>query len=219
MASAYRTMQEIAYDTIREAILSGRYKPGQRLLADDLAKELGVSRMPVREALHRLEVTGLISIVPHRGAVVNDLSETEIIEIYHIRAVLEGLASRLAISNLTAQDHCRMGDLLNEMDRFGQSQDVDQSLRLNHEFHTIIWTAAQSPRLLALLENLYDASQQYRYISMLLPGRLTQISHEHRQILGALIQRDAVAAEQFANEHHERTASRLLNSLERARND
>jgi len=98
--TAYKTMQEIVYDTIREAIQIGRYAPGQRLIADELAQELGTSRMPVREALRRLEVAGLVSITPHRGAVVSELSEQEIVEIYHIRAVLEGLAARLAASLL-----------------------------------------------------------------------------------------------------------------------
>ena len=100
MATAYRTMKEIAYEAIREAILSGRFLPGQRLVADELAQEFGTSRMPIREALQRLENAGLVSITPHRGAVVSELSEQEIVEIYHIRAVLEGLAARLAAPHL-----------------------------------------------------------------------------------------------------------------------
>ena len=104
MPEKYRTMQEIAYDAIRDGILAGRHGPGQRLIADDLAKELGVSRMPVREALHRLEVAGLVTITPHRGAVVSELSENECVEIYHVRAVLDGLATRLATPHLSEAD-------------------------------------------------------------------------------------------------------------------
>ena len=136
MAETYRTMQEIVYDAIRDAILSGHYLPGQRLVADELARELGVSRMPVREALQRLQVAGLIAITRHKGAVVSEL-----------------------------------------------------------------------------MENLYDASQRLRNISVLIPGRLDQITQEHRLIAEALARGDAPVAEQHANEHHEGTARRLLNSL------
>lgn len=209
-------MQEIAYESIREAILTGRYAPGQRLLPDDLARELGTSRMPVREALQRLEVAGLVSITPHRGAVVNELSKTDIVEIYHIRAVLEGLAARLAAPHLAPQDYDRLNALIKEMATAASAgPDLDQVLRVNRDFHEIIWQAAHAPRLHELLQNLYIASQRFRNLSLLLPGRLSQIVAEHRRIAHALAAGDPAAAERFANEHHENTAKRLLVELEK----
>ncbi len=211
MATAYRTMQEIAYDTIREAILSGRYAPGQRLMADDLAQELGTSRMPVREALHRLEAAGLVSLTPHRGAVVSELSRDEIVEIYHIRAVLEGLAARLATPHLARRDHTRLVALLDEMaSAAAAGPDQDRLLRGNRDFHEIIWKAAHAPRLHELLENLYIASQRFRNLSLLLPGRLTEVVQEHRRIARALATGEMAAAERFAKQHYENTAQRLL---------
>ena len=214
MPEKYRTMQEIAYEAIRDGILVGRHGPGQRLIADELARELGVSRMPVREALHRLEAAGLVTIAPHRGAMVSELSESECAEIYHIRAVLDGLATRLASPNLTQAHHARLARLLEEMEAAVAAQDLDRILRVNREFHTLIWAAARAPRLRELLENLYDASQRFRNISVLIPGRLDQITHEHRLIVEALARGDAAAAERFANEHHEGTARRLLASID-----
>jgi DNA-binding GntR family transcriptional regulator len=214
MPEKYRTMQEIAYDAIRDGILAGRHAPGQRLIADELAKKLGVSRMPVREALHRLEVAGLVTITPHRGAVVNELSEAECIESYHVRAVLDGLATRLATPNLTEADHTRLAALLAEMAAGVEAKDPQRVLNVNREFHTVIWSAARAPRLRDLLENLYDASQRFRNISVLIPGRLDQITHEHRLIAEALARGDAAAAEQYANEHHEGTARRLLAAMD-----
>jgi DNA-binding GntR family transcriptional regulator len=214
MPEKYRTMQEIAYEAIRDGILVGRHGPGQRLIADELAKELGVSRMPVREALHRLEAAGLVTIAPHRGAMVSELSENECAEIYHIRAVLDGLATRLASPNLSQADHARLSRLLEEMDAAVTAQDLERVLRVNRAFHTLIWDAARAPRLRELLENLYDASQRFRNISVLIPGRLDQITHEHRLIAEALARGDAGAAERFANEHHEGTARRLLASID-----
>jgi len=209
-------MQEIAYETIREAILSGRYAPGQRLLADDLASEIGTSRMPVREALQRLEVAGLVSITPHRGAVVNELSKQDIVEIYHIRAVLEGLAARLAAPHLVSADHARLNALIDDMAAaVTAGPNLKQVLRVNRDFHDVIWQAARAPRLHDLLENLYIASQRFRNISIRLPGRLSQIVDEHRRIAQALAAGDPAGAERFANEHHENTAQRLLVELEK----
>lgn len=215
MVSNYRTMQEIVTDTLRDAILNGKYPPGQRLVADELAKELGVSRMPVREALHRLQVVGLVTMVPHKGAVVSEVSEEEIIEIYHIRGVLDGLATRLAAPNLTPENHARLNEILDQMEAAVKAKDNDRLLVLNREFHEVIWQAARAPRLHTLLRNLYDASQRFRNISLLLPGRIDQITQDHRLIAQALAQNNVADAERFAIEHHEGTARRLLRTFER----
>jgi DNA-binding GntR family transcriptional regulator len=218
VATAYRTMKEITYEAIREAILSGRFPPGQRLVADELAQEFGTSRMPVREALQRLENAGLVSIAPHRGAVVNELSEQEIVEIYHIRAVLEGLAARLAAPWLGAAEYDRLNALIDDMAATSTTApDLEQLLGSNRDFHEIIWQAARAPRLHELLENLYDASRRFRNISILLSGRLDQIVQEHRRIVRALAAGDVAAAERFANEHHEITAQRLLDEVEKTK--
>ncbi len=214
MVTSYRTMQEIVTDTLRDSILSGRYAPGQRLVAGELAKELGVSRMPIREALHRLEVAGLVVMVPHKGAVVTQLSEEEIIEIYHIRAVLDGLAARLATPNITPVDYKQMNLLLDDMEAAVQAKDMEGLLQVNRDFHQVIWKAAKAERLYALLENLYNSSQRFRNISLSLPGRTDQITLEHRLIAEALAHGDAAAAEKYANEHHEGTARLLLVSIE-----
>jgi DNA-binding GntR family transcriptional regulator len=215
---AYRTKQEIIYETIREAIQIGRYAPGHHLVADDLARELGTSRMPVREALQRLEAAGLVSITPHRGAVVSELSEAEIVEVYHIRAVLEGLAARLAAPKLGPADHERLNGFMDEMAAAAAADpDLTQILRINRDFHEVIWQAAQAPRLHELLENLYAASHRFRNISLLLSGRLDQVLLEHRRIAQALAAEDPAAAERFANEHHEITAQRLLVEVEKTR--
>jgi DNA-binding GntR family transcriptional regulator len=172
--------------------------------------------MPIREALRRLEVAGLVSIAPHRGAVVSELSKQEIVEIYHIRAVLEGLAARLAASRLSSDSAERLNGFLEAMEGADATGvGLEQVLRINREFHVAIWQMAQAPRLQEILENLYDASNRFRNISTALPGRLAQVFREHRQIVEALAAGDAAAAERFANEHHENTAQRLLVELEK----
>lgn len=218
MATVYRTMQEIAYEMVREAILSSRYAPGQRLLADDLAQELGTSRMPVREALHRLEAAGLVSITPHRGTVVSELSRDEVAEIYHIRAVLEGLAARLAAPHLLPRDHSHLAARIDEMVSAADTgPDLGRLLRGNRSFHEVIWKAAHAPRLHELLRNLYIASQRFRNLSILQPGRMVEIVREHRRIAKALAAGDPAAAERLAKEHYENTAQRLLVEMGKTR--
>jgi len=159
-----------------------------------------------------------VSITPHRGAVVSELSEQEIVEVYHIRAVLEGLAARLAAPRLSPADYDRLNALIDDMASTSTAEpDLEQLLRGNRDLHEIIWQAAQAPRLHELLENLYDASRRFRNISILLPGRLDQIVEEHRRIVRALAAEDPAAAERFANEHHEITAQRLLDEVEKAK--
>jgi DNA-binding GntR family transcriptional regulator len=98
-----------------------------------------------------------------------------------------------------------------------KGQDLEQVLAVNRDFHLVIWKAANAPRLRELLENLYDTSQRFRNISVLLPGRLGQITQDHRRIARALARGDAAAAERHAIEHHEGTARRLLRSIESTR--
>jgi DNA-binding GntR family transcriptional regulator len=206
-------MQEIVYETIKDRILRGEYKPRQRLITGDLSAELGVSRMPVREALHRLEAaTGLIILTPHKGAVVSESSEEDQRDIFRIRAVLEALATRLACAGITQDDLEEMEELNREIQKLTRRRDDDYFEEVNLKFHSIIWHAAKSRRLQGILKSLYDASRNYRYISLKVPGRLDEIILEHRQILAALRKGDADAAERIVQTHYQNTLERLVQS-------
>ena len=211
--SKYRTMKHLVYDELRHLIVNGEYSPGTRLVTENLAKKLGVSPTPVREALHQLEAEGLVKVNPHHGAEVTQLSNAEIIEIYHIRSALERLATRLGQPNLTPKDYERLYTLLDEMDAEVLNKGLDRILDINREFHKIIWEAARSPYLHDLLENFYDASQRFRNASLTVPGRLNRISQEHRRIVQALQAGDTELAAHYAEEHYEGTAQYLLQSL------
>jgi len=119
VAAEYRTLQNIVTDNLRSAILSGQLGPGDRLQHDDIARQFGVSRMPVREALRVLHSEGLVELRPHRGAVVVDLRPEDVAEIFEIRAMLEAQAAELAAPNLTDATIERMRGLLAEMGRVG----------------------------------------------------------------------------------------------------
>ncbi len=204
MVSEFKTMQEVIHDTIKQRIVTGMYSPGQRLIANDLAEELNVSRMPVREALTRLASTGLVELIPYKGAVVNELTAEDYVEIFHIRSVLEGLATRLACPNLTDADLKKMRGA-NEKVRSMIDKDDVEFQRVNRIFHSTVWHRANSKRLSGLLSNLYSEASQYRHLVVIMPGRLAEICEEHERVLAALENRDAEMAEQYVRDHYENT--------------
>jgi DNA-binding GntR family transcriptional regulator len=213
IADKYRTMQEIVYTTIKERILKGAYSPGERLITNDLANEFGVSRMPVREALHRLEAaTGLVTLIPHKGAAVNTVSKDDIVEVFQMRAVLEGLAARLACPNMDRDDIDALARVNAQILAHGHEIDEESFLDLNWEFHNRIWKAAGAPRLIATLKLLYDASRGYRYMSIKIPGRFKEVVREHRRIISALRKGSAGDVEKAVNGHYQKTLAWLTRS-------
>lgn len=207
--NSYRTMQNIVYKKLLDEILSGRLGPGERLNTSELAERLGVSRTPIREALNQLFSIGLAERIPHRGAFVKKLSVGEVIELYYIRAALEGAAARLATSNFTDDEIRRLSDLCDSMEQYLAEGDHQAILGLNYDFHSTIYQAARSPRLEALIMQYYGQSEQYRALGLELPGRYAEICAEHRAILSAFQDRDRDRAEFHAREHHFNTARRI----------
>lgn len=209
MDTEFKTIQEIVYDKLKQRIVSGVYEPGARLIASDLAAEFNISRMPVREALTRLGTTGLVDIIPYKGAVVNEFTVEDFVEIYHIRAVLEGLAARLACPNLREQDLEKMRLANLEIKEMMNENDVDFQ-RVNRIFHSTIWERTKSERLQTLLATLYTESAQYRQMTIIHPQRLAQIHQEHERLLDALCNNDPTLAEDVVKDHYEKTLQWLL---------
>jgi DNA-binding GntR family transcriptional regulator len=209
MVNEFKTMQEVIYDTIKQRIVTGVYEPGQRLIANDLAEEFNISRMPVRESLARLASTGLVELIPYKGAIVNELTAEDYVEIFHIRSVLEGLAARLACPHLTDEDIEIMRAANDEVKKMMNEDDVEFQ-RVNRIFHSTIWKRTKSNRLQELLSNLYSEAAQYRHMVVILPGRLKEIYKEHEAFLDALAKRDANLAEKMVKAHYESTLKWLI---------
>lgn len=212
MANEFKTMQEVIFDTLKQRITSREYEPGRRLIANDLAEEFQISRMPVREALTRLASTGLVELIPYKGAIVNELTADDYVEIFKIRSVLEGLAARLACANLREEDLEKMRAANEEIRNMIHTDDVDFQ-KVNRIFHSVIWDRTRSERLQTLLSNLYSEAAQYRHLVMIRPGRMKDVYEEHQNFLSALERRDALAAEQHVREHYERTLQWLIELL------
>jgi DNA-binding GntR family transcriptional regulator len=185
-------------DRLREAILRGHFKPGQRLDQNEVAELFNVSRSPVREALRTLAAEGLLEVYPHRGAVVAELSLAELEEIYFIRGTLEGTAAFLAASKM---DDDRIAKLQTILEKLNETTDLDQWLELNHDFHTTIYQAINRPRLLSLIQSLRNITAPYTRQYITSPEHLESTRIGHKHILEALIKRDGALAQEETQKH------------------
>jgi DNA-binding GntR family transcriptional regulator len=187
-----KTAHEFVREVLRRAILSGELSGSTRLVQAELAVTLEVSTTPVREALRDLASEGLIRFDPHRGAVVQELSNEEVGEIYAIREVLEPLALRQAVPKITDAILDRLRALVRKMEYEPQSAEwVD----FNRSFHMTIYESAASPRLAGIIRGLQDASVMYIGASLKeVPGLRDDANRDHAEILDALVRRDVEAA-------------------------
>ena len=154
-------------ERIRRDILSGRYRPGERLKIRTLASELEVSTMPVREALRHLQVEGLVRGMPHVGVTVSELSLDDVEELYRIRLPLELQASELAMRHIEADDFTALAKLVERM----ETADAYRWLGLNRKFHLTIYSLARSPRLLRIINSLWDTLEPYLGLFVTTVGR------------------------------------------------
>jgi DNA-binding GntR family transcriptional regulator len=196
---------------IREAILYGYFKPGEKLDQTELAESLNVSRSPVREALRTLAAEELVKVYPHRGAVVTELSSQEIEEIHFIRGILEGTAARCAAPII---DEERLAKLQIILDTANQTSNYNRILQLNHDFHNTIYTSINHPRLLVLINSLRNIVAPY--IRLYLDNSPTNREiawAAHRRIYEACRDRDAARAEKETQEHLRQVCEGILNSM------
>lgn len=206
----YKTKQDIVYTELYDAIAAGQYRPGERLDLNDIAARYGTSRTPVREALWRLESEGLLRAVPHHGFVVSKLPVHEIAELYHIRAVLEGLAARLAAGRLTEEQTRALREYVSLTQTRLNEGNLSAVIDLNLPFHEVIFAAAQSPLLYKFITGLYASTTRYRNLTIAWPGRAQEIVSEHLALAEAVITGDANQAEKIARLHHENNARTVI---------
>ncbi len=196
------TKSEAAYAALKEAIAQRILLPGRRLVLDEVARELGVSVGPVREATRRLEAEGLITHTPHVGPTVTEATPAELIADYRILSALSGLAARLATAMLTDSDHAAIERHIDGIDEAVAKQRSSDADEHNLQLHDRINRASGIERLRLQIMNLWTFSiRRHRLMFGLVPGRAAEANDEHRAILRSLRERDALAAEQLMREH------------------
>lgn len=205
-----RTAHESVTEALRQAVLGGLLPAGTRLVQAELAAEFGVSNTPVREAMRQLAVEGLIKFDSYRGAVVRSPSLDEVREVYEVRLLLEPVAMRKAVEQITPAELEQARELEAEMAR---TVDVGTWVLLNRRFHGTLIAAARSPRLASIIAGLEDAATPQVALSIKADfRRLTDGNTEHREILQAVEDRDADQVVKLISEHLRATV-RAVESL------
>ena len=186
----YLPLRDVVFNTLRKAILRGELKPGERLMEIQLANKLGVSRTPVREAIRKLELEGLVLMIPRKGAEVADISEKSLKDVLEVREALEELAARLACDKITKEGINRLKEAAQDFCSALKSNDITQMAEADVRFHDVICNATENQKLGQLLNNLRE--QMYRYrLEYLKDGTSHQkLVEEHEAIIEALSRRD-----------------------------
>jgi DNA-binding GntR family transcriptional regulator len=196
-----QTITGLALDSIREKILRGEYQEGAPLRQDAIATELGISRIPVREALHQLEVEGLVTLKPHVGAVVSSLSLAEITELFELRALIETDLLRRAVPSISAAELARADAILDRYETALQDEDMEAWGALNWEFHSELYGTAEQPLTMGIVQNLQNQSDRYFRMQLSPLESRERANEEHRAILKAVRNSDAAHGCSLLNAH------------------
>lgn len=195
-ALEHSTLTDHVRTLLEEAIVSGDFHPGERLLEQSLAKQLRISRTPIREALRQLERDGLVEAIPRRGFFVRKMSLEDIEEVLWIRAGLLPLAARLAAESVGKADLEFLQERVEGMEVMARSGDVREFLRHSQGAISKVLELCGRPRLIRMAESLNMQVLRYRFLSLAVPGRMAKLAKGMRTLVGALAKRDGVKAEQ-----------------------
>lgn len=191
----HQTLREKILETIRESILKGTLKPGEKVAEPELAERFGISRTPIREAFRQLESEGYLTVIPRKGAVVTDLSERDVEEFYAIKSILEGFAARLAAERLSEREIERLESINERLGELADDGDVKTFFRVHGEFHDLFIRAGGNEKLCELIGQLGMRFNRLRMASLSLPGRMQISVQEHEKLIAAFRGRDAETAD------------------------
>lgn len=206
----YKGKSDLVYEEIRRAIMGGLFKPGDKLGTDQLATALRVSRMPVREAIKRLQIEGLVDVIPHKEATVAIVTEDQMQNVFAVRAVLEGLAAREAALRIGDEGLSRLWILYKEMEEMVKAGDTPGQLTKNREFHEAIQEISANKLLQSVTSNLFDSIERYRLRFMSLARRPQVVLEEHYELIKAIESHNPEQAEKLMRKHIEGTGQLML---------
>ena len=206
-------LREDVFQTLRQAILKGELKPGERLMEVALAERLGVSRTPIREAMRKLELEGLVVMVPRKGAQVASITEKDLTDVLEVRITLENFAIEKACTHMTEEDMDKLWLASKQFERAIQEGDLVRIAEADQTFHEIIYQASDNARLLQVLTNMRE--QIYRYRLEYLKDELSRdkLLEEHRRLTDAIRRRDAAQAQRISFEHLENQRKAIIRSI------
>ena len=178
-----KLLSEDIAESIKTAIIKGKFKPGEKIPEGELAESMGISRTPLREAFRKLANEGFIQIIPRKGAVVADIDADEAINLYEIKSTLEGLAARLAARNMKPKDIDKLEKINNELKELIDKNDLESFYKVHTKFHEGFVKLCGNKRLIQMISNLNDHFNRFGIISLTLPGQFEQAIRQHAEII------------------------------------
>ena len=207
-------LRDVVFQTLRQAILYGTLVPGERLMEIHLAKQLGVSRTPVRDAIRMLEMEGLVVMIPRRGAVVAQISRQDLEDVLEVRGILEELAVRKACANMSSSDRERLEEAAARFRKSLSGQDTLESAKADELFHEIINESTGNRRLNQILHNLSEQLFRYRVENLKDISTHEALLRQHQEICRALREHSEEKAVEVVRAHIELQRISITKSLE-----
>jgi DNA-binding GntR family transcriptional regulator len=196
-----KLLREHVYAGVKNAIIGGDFQPGKRLIEEKLAADMTTSRTPVREAIQKLEKEGLIFRLPRGGFAVKPVTEEEVEEILGLRSVLEGYSAFLAASRITDSELKQLDYIITKEDECLKNLDVDEFIKLDGEFHDVLYKAAKNARLYSLLNDLRDYMYRYRVIILHYQRKLHLAVQDHKEMLQSIKSKSPRQLEKLVRKH------------------
>ena len=215
----YKPLREVIFNTLREAIIVGELKPGERLMEVQLAEKMGVSRTPVREAIRKLELEGLVNMIPRKGAHVADLSVKDIMDALEVRASLDGLATALAAERITDEELKELKRVQLQFVQYVEKGTLQGLVKKDVEFHDIIYNSSRNEKLIQITNNLREQVQRFRVIYPKDYDSTREIIKEHTGIFDALEKRDRELAQKVAQKHIKNQEIAIIRSIRSGQNN
>ncbi|MCX7712010.1 MAG: GntR family transcriptional regulator [Clostridia bacterium] len=213
----YKPLREVIFNTLREAIIVGELKPGERLMEVQLAEKMGVSRTPVREAIRMLELEGLVNMLPRKGAHVAELSVKDIMDVLEVRASLDGLATALAANRITEEEIKSLKHVQNQFANYVEKENLQGSIKKDVEFHEIIYRSSRNDKLIQIVNNLREQVQRFRVIYLKDYVSPKELIKEHAEIVDAITSKNASSALAAAEKHIRNQENAIIKSLKTLR--
>ena len=197
----YLPLRDVVFNTLRQAILTGDFLPGERLMESTLAMRLGVSRTPVREAIRKLELEGLVDMIPRKGAAVARITVSDLKDVLEVRCHLEEFAASIACDRITEEEKAQLTVALKAFEQAIEDKDLRLIAQRDVEFHDVIFRATKNKRLLQIINNLREQIYRYRIEYIKDFGYHETLVKEHKEILDAIFSGNKEAAEKIMRTH------------------
>lgn len=197
----YKPLGEVVFDYLRNAILSGELKPGERLMEISLAEQLGVSRTPVREAIRKLELENFVEMIPRKGAYVAQLKAKDILDILEIRSIFDGYAASAAAEKMSEDEVKSLGATLDKFDKAVNKGDKQAMIDTDNRFHDQLIQATKNRKLIEIVNSLQDQFQRFRIIYFNEFDNYGDMQVSHQDLYDAIAKRDVSRARKNAENH------------------